>query len=66
MKFSYLPDSEDLHLHLKDFASASVPNLEVIETVSAILKDIREVGDKALLEKTLLMIKRHFCPLKFS
>ena len=35
-------------------SSASVPNLEVIETVSAILKDIREGGDKALLEKTLL------------
>ena len=54
MKFSYLPDSEDLLLRLKDFASASVPNLEVIETVSSILKDIREGGDKALLEKTLL------------
>jgi histidinol dehydrogenase len=54
MKFSYLPDSEDLLLRLKDFASVSVPNLEVIETVSSILKDIREGGDKALLEKTLL------------
>ena len=54
MNFSYLPDSEDLLFRLKDFASASVPGLEVIETVSAILKDVRDGGDKALLEKTLL------------
>jgi histidinol dehydrogenase len=54
MNFSYLPDSEDLLFRLKDFASAAVPGLEVIETVSDILKDVRGGGDKALLEKTLL------------
>lgn len=54
MKFSYLPDSEDLLFRLKDFASAAVPGLEVIETVSDILKDVRGGGDKALLEKTRL------------
>ncbi len=54
MNFSYLPDSEDLLFRLKDFASAAVPGLEVIETVSVILKDVRDGGDKALLEKTLL------------
>jgi histidinol dehydrogenase len=54
MNFSYLPDSEDLLFRLKDFASAAVPGLEVIETVSDILKDVRDGGDKAVLEKTLL------------
>ena len=54
MKFSYLQDSEDLLLELKCFASASVPDPEVIETVSEIVKAVRDGGDGALLEKTKL------------
>ena len=54
MKFSYLQDSEDLLLELKGFASASVPGPEVIETVSEIVKAVRDGGDGALLEKTKL------------
>ena len=48
MKFSYLQDSEDLLLELKGFASASVPDPEVIETVSEIVKAVRDGGDGAL------------------
>ncbi len=54
MNISYLHDSEDLLLRLKDFSSAAVPSAEVIETVSQILKDVRDGGDDALLEKTKL------------
>ena len=54
MKFSYLQDSDDLLLELKGFTSASVPSPEVIETVSEILKAVRDGGDDALLEKTKL------------
>ena len=54
MKISYLQDSEDLLLQLEGFASASVPDPEVIETVSEISKAVRDRGDHALLEKTKL------------
>mgnify|MGYP001227157100 CR=1 FL=1 len=54
MKYSYLSDSPDLLSELQEFASVSVPDREVTETVSAILKEIRLRGDAALLEKTLL------------
>jgi len=54
MKYSYLSDSPDLLSELQEFASVSVPDREVTETVSAILEEIRLRGDAALLEKTLL------------
>lgn len=54
MNYSYLSDSPDLLSVLREFGSVSVPDLEVTETVSGILEDIRLRGDAALLEKTLL------------
>lgn len=54
MKYSYLSDSPDLLSELREFASVSVPDREVTETVSGILEEIRLRGDAALLEKTLL------------
>ena len=54
MKHSYLSDSLDLLSDLRLFASVSVPDPEVTETVSGILDEIRLRGDAALLEKTLL------------
>ncbi len=54
MKYSYLSDSPDLLSDLRGFASVSVPDREVTETVSGILEEIRLRGDAALLEKTLL------------
>ena len=54
MKYSYLLDSPDLLSDLRGFASVSVPDREVTETVSGILEEIRLRGDAALLEKTLL------------
>ena len=52
MKYSYLSDSPDLLSELREFASVSVPDREVTETVSGILEEIRLRGDAALLEKT--------------
>ena len=54
MKYSYLSDSLDLLSDLRLFASVSVPDREVTETVSGILDEIRLRGDAAPLEKTLL------------
>ena len=54
MKYSYFSDSPDLLSELREFASVSVPDREVTETVSGILEEIRLRGDAALLEKTLL------------
>ena len=51
---SFLTDSDELLSYLQDFASVSVPDPQIVATVSEILADLKQNGDKALLERTML------------
>ncbi|HAE11633.1 MAG TPA: histidinol dehydrogenase, partial [Opitutae bacterium] len=51
---SFLTDSDELLSYLQDFASVSVPDAQIVATVSEILADLKQNGDKALLERTML------------
>jgi len=50
----FLTDSDELLSYLQDFASVSVPDAQIVSTVSEILADLKQNGDKALLERTRL------------
>ena len=50
---SFLTDSDELLSYLQDFASVSVPDAQIVATVRN-MTDLKQNGDKALLERTML------------